>query len=201
MALDTYENLKTEIAETLDRDDLTDQIDSFIDLAEARHEREIRIRDMIRRSQATASERYLALPSGFLQMQTLRLLTDPVTVMTELNLHEMNRQRIETTGKPKLYTVHNEIEFDRAPDDSYTAEMIYYGALTALSDANTSNGLLERAPDAYLYAALLAAEPFLANDERITTWSQLYASARDSLNAMDLKKAGPLVSRVWGATP
>ena len=37
MALDTYTNLKTEIANYLNRDDLTTNIDTFIDLAESRH--------------------------------------------------------------------------------------------------------------------------------------------------------------------
>src|SRR3546814_4879575 len=122
---------------------------------------------MIARSTASVSGRYAALPTGFLQMSMLRLLTTPVTGLSEVSLHEMNRNRVETTGKPTLFTVHEEIEFDRAPDSSYTAEMIYYAKLTPLSDAATSNALLERAPDAYLYAALGAAAPFLADDDRL----------------------------------
>ena len=42
MALDTYDNLKTEIASFLNRDDLTAQIDTFIDLAETRQARTLR---------------------------------------------------------------------------------------------------------------------------------------------------------------
>lgn len=201
MSLDTYAGLKQEIADTLDRDDLTSFIDSFIDLAEARHQREIRIREMIVRATVSAADRYLALPTGFLQMSMLRLLTNPVTVLAEVSLHEMNRRRQETTGKPIFFTVHEEIEFDRSPDQSYTAEMIYHAKLTALSDTNTSNALLTRAPDAYLYGALGAAAPFLSDDERLTVWAQLYQSAVDALNVMDRRRAGPLVSRVAGATP
>lgn len=201
MSLDTYAGLKQEIADTLDRDDLTSQIDSFIDLAEARHAREIRVREMIVRATGIADSRYMVLPIGFLQMSTLRLLTNPVTVLGEVNLHEMTRRRLETTGKPTLYTVHEEIEFDRTPDQEYTAEMIYYGKLTALSDDNTSNALLVRSPDAYLYAALGAAAPFLVEDERLAIWAQLYQSAVEALNMMDRRRAGPLISRVAGATP
>lgn len=201
MSLDSYTGLKEEIATTLDRDDLTSYIDSFIDLAEARLARDIRIREMIVRATATVTDRYLALPTGFLQMSTMRLLTTPVTVLQELGLPEMNRQRLETAGKPTRYTVHEEIEFDRAPDEDYTVEMIYYGQLTALSDDNTSNALLARAPDAYLYAALGAAAPFLCDDERLPVWAQLYQNAVDLLNAIDRRRAGPLVSRVAGSTP
>ena len=46
MALDTYANLKTAIADFLNRDDLTSSIDDFIDLAEAQMNREVRHWDM-----------------------------------------------------------------------------------------------------------------------------------------------------------
>ena len=46
MALDTYSNLKTEIASYLNRDDLTSNIDTFIDLAESRHAKDLRLREM-----------------------------------------------------------------------------------------------------------------------------------------------------------
>ena len=196
-----YTDLKTMIAETLDRDDLEAQLDNFIRFAESRHRREIRIREMIKRAVAPAEERYLSLPNGFLEMKTLRLLTDPVTAVQEVNLDVMNRTRIETEGKPRFYTVHSEIEFDRKPDREYTAEMIYYAALTPLSAENPTNALLTRLPDVYLYGALIAAAPFLEHDERLAVWSQLYADAREQANAMDRAKAGPLVARVYGATP
>ena len=45
MALDTYTNLKTEIASYLNRDDLTSNIDTFIDLAESRHAKDLLLRE------------------------------------------------------------------------------------------------------------------------------------------------------------
>jgi hypothetical protein len=203
MSLDSYANLKAEIVEWLDRDDLTAHVDTFIDLAEARHKREIIVKEMISRSQALLSGRYLALPTRFVKMKTLRLLTNPVTVLTEVNLHEMNRERDERTGKPSFFTVHEEIEFDVTPDDSYTSEIIYYGSFLPLSDDCTTNALLERAPDAYLYGALVASAPFLASDERVQVWETLYGVARDGLLLSDRQSryGTPLVSRISGATP
>lgn len=203
MALDSYANLKTAITNFLDRDDLTGYVDDFIDLAEARHKREIVIRDMIARSQASVTGRFLSLPTRFVMMKTMRLLTTPVTVLEELNLHEMNRERDEVTGKPSFFTVHEEIEFDVTPDDTYTAEMIYYASFVPLDDTNTSNGLLVRAPDAYLYGALVASAPFLTSDERIQTWETLYGIARDGLLIADRKGryGSPIASRISGSTP
>src|SRR4249919_1983898 len=111
MALDTYANLKSAIIDHLDRSDLVGNVDDFIDIAEARHKREILVRQMLARSQASTGGRYLPLPTRFVQMKTLRLLTTPVTVLTELSLHEMNLERDEVTGKPQFYTIHEEIEF------------------------------------------------------------------------------------------
>lgn len=203
MALDSYSNLKTAIASFLDRDDLTGYIDDFIDLAEARHKREIIVREMIARSQASLNARFLSLPTRFVKMKTLRLLTDPLTVLEEVNLHEMNRERDTGTGKPMFYTIHEEIEFDIAPDDTYTAEIIYYASFVPLDDDNTSNGLLVRAPDAYLYGALVESAPFLTMDERIQTWEQRYGIARDGLLLSDrqARVGTPLASRVSGSTP
>lgn len=59
---------------------------------------------------------------------------------------------------------------------------MYYEQIPALSDSNTSNWLLDAAPDAYLYGSLLQAAPYLAEDERIQVWSTLYAGAVLSLN-------------------
>ena len=205
MSLDNYAALKSEIGDWLDRDDIDTQIDTFIDLAESRHQREIRIREMLARQQASIDAQYEVLPTGFLQMRELRLLTTPVTRLTEVSPHEMTRLRskrwITQTGRPCAFTVHEEIEFDATPDQTYTAEMLFWQELTPLSDSNTTNALLIRAPDAYLFGALVASGPFLEHEERLPTWEAAYSLARDDINKMDRSLSGPLVSRVAGATP
>lgn len=203
MAVDTYANLKTEIANHLDRDDLTSDVDTFIDLAEARHKRDIRIRELITRGSITVDARYEDLPTGFLEAISFRLLTDPATLLEYKSPAELTLYRSETTGKPKYYTIGAQFEFNCTPDSSYSGELLYHKAATALSDANTSNPILVRAPDAYLYGALIAAAPFLQHDERIDMWANLYRSAVDALKqaARQERAVGPLVSRVRGPTP
>lgn len=205
MPFSTYDELKTAIIDELDRDDLSTKVDDFIDLAEARHKREIRIREMIKRSQVAATTRYVALPDGFLDMITLRILTDPVTVLKQVDFYEMNRIRTEGDATPSTFAIHEEVEFncDIADGSPLTIEMIYYAEFTPLSDANTTNGLLTRAPDAYLYGALVASSPWLSEDERLTTWNNLYNAARDGLVIADRRsrQSGPLFSAVAGDTP
>ena len=163
MAISTYSELKTAIADHLDRDDLTSQIDNFIDLAETRHKRDIRIREMLSRLAVTVDARYIDAPAGYLEGVSFRLLTDPVALLSYVSPESINSYRQETTGKPKFFTVHEQIELDKAPDSSYSGEILYWKSLTALSDDNTTNALLTRAPDAYLYGALLASALYLLN--------------------------------------
>jgi len=51
-----------------------------------------------------------------------------------------------------------------------------------LADDNTSNWLLETAPDIYLYGALLHSAPYLAEDTRVAVWAQMYSAAVQNLN-------------------
>jgi len=202
MSIDTYSELQTAIGNWIERDDLSSRIPEFIELAEAKIRRDVRIREMLTRSSITVNARQIAVPTGYLEAETLRLLTDPVTVMTYVNLDEMNRLRKSTTGKPIYFTVHTEIEFDRNPDQSYSGEIIFYKAIDPLATTQTST-LLTNAPDIYLYGSLIAAEPFLMNDERVSLWVQLYKNAVDEINnrSRQSRHVGPQVSRVIGAGP
>jgi hypothetical protein len=203
MGLSTYADLKTALAAHLNRSDLTSYLDDFIDVAEAMHQRDIRIREMIQRDAISIDDRQESVPSGTLEIISLRLLTTPVTVLQYVNLHEMNRLRAEITGKPVYFTIHEEIEFDVEPAETYSGEIIYYKSLTALSSGDTSNALLVKAPDLYLYASLMAAAPFLGADERIQVWGSFYKSGVAAVNdrARAARVVGPLISRVAGATP
>ncbi len=209
MALDTYDNLKLELADWIDRDDLATQIDTFIDIAEARHKREIRARSMLVHDAAFAiaiNLRSVAYPPDFNDIKHMRLLIpdagqagrryypdfDYVTT-TEMSDRSRNDLR-----RPCVYTAHTAIEFDSETDRAYTAELFYYKKLTALSGADQTNALLTDAPDAYLYGALAATAPFLLNDERVQVWEGLYTNVRDTLNAHEIAstRSGPLVDKL-----
>lgn len=204
MAVDTYTNLKAEIASHLDRSDLTDSMDTFIDLAEARHRRDIRIREMIARDDITISAKYVNLPDRFLEGVSIRIESDPVAPLTFIAVEQMAQFAQSTTGKPKYYTiVGGEFEFDRTPDATYTGQIVFYQAVSPLSDSVATNAILTRAPDVYLYGALMATAPYLLNDERLIVWGQMYQSAVDSLAQARRQERhmGRLVSRISGATP
>ena len=203
MAISTYDDLKTAIGNWLDRDDLVPYVDDFIDLAEERHKKEIRLRSQLVRTSLTVDARHVTYPTAALDALNLRLLTDPVTILQPCDLEKMNRVRREVSDRPQWFTIHADIEFDVTPDQSYSGEIIYYAAVTALSDSNTTNDILDAGPGAYLYGSLAAAAPFLENDERLPVWETLYQRARDDLNilARNARQIGTPVVRVAGLMP
>ncbi len=210
MALDTYANLKLAIADWLDRDDLTDQIDDFIDLAEVAHRDEVRFRELLVRDTLTlaAGERTVALPADFASMKYIRFL-NPVTNLSnryylpklvQVSEDELTDMATQRTEMPKYFSVEDVIEFDCESDREYTGQILYYKVMTPLDDANPVNELLTRAADLYLYGALRESAPFLEHDDRIGTWNGLYEQKLDRLNLNERtnRHSGPQVSRVAG---
>lgn len=189
MALDTYSGLKTTIADYLNRDDLTSIVPSFITLAEAKFNRKLRVRQMVKRATATLDTAFFAFPADFLQAKEFQLNTSPITYLEFVTEKQgdLNRQsQYISTGKPLQYTiVGTQLEVIPTPDAEYIGEITYYGKISALSDSNTSNWLLDYAPDLYLYGALLEATPYLKDDERLGTWGQLYAGIISDIEVAD----------------
>ena len=60
--------------------------------------------------------------------------------------------------------------------------MFYYESLDPLTTTNATNVVLDEAPDAYLFGALLQAEPYLEHDDRIPIWREKFDRAIDQLN-------------------
>jgi len=191
MALTTYDELKTSLADWLNRSDLTSVIPDFISLAEAQMERQLRTRQMIVRATASfaAGAEYGTVPDDFLEAKAVKLDTNPVTALQFQTIDAMDALSNTTylsSGKPLYFTVvGNQFRLLPIPDGAYTADLVYYAKLTKLSSTNTTNWLLTQAPDVYLYGSLLQAAPYLQDDARISVWSSLYAAGLEQLQIAD----------------
>lgn len=187
MSISTYDELKTAVANWLNRSTLTSRIPEFIAIGEAKIARKVRCRHNQKRITATISTQYFDLPTAFLEMCNFELGTDPVQHLNYVSPEQMDLFRpTATTGKPKVYTIHGtEFEVKPIPDTSYTAYMTYFYKLTAFSGASDTNDLLTYYPDIYLYAALSAAQPFIENDGRLPVYETLFEAAVKELNDMD----------------
>jgi hypothetical protein len=185
MAITTYAELKTSIANWLNRDDLTSVIPDFIALNEADMDRTVRHWRMENRSTASIDTRYTALPDDFLEAVRFHLDVDerPIELATPLFLQKKRNQNADATGRPQYYAIiSGQIEVWPKPDGTYTGELYYYARTATLSDSNTSNWILTYFPDAYLYGSLIHSAPYLVDDARVATWLALYKKAIDGIN-------------------
>jgi len=191
MALTTYTELKSSLADWLNRTDLTSAIADFISLAEAQMERQLRTRQMIVRATASfaAAAEYGTVPDDFLETKSIKLDTNPVTSLTFQTIEAMDQLSNTTylsSGKPLYFTVvGNQFRLLPIPDGAYTADLVYYAKLAKLSATNATNWLLTQAPDVYLYGSLLQAAPYLQDDARISVWSSLYLAGLEQLQVAD----------------
>lgn len=188
MALSNYSELKASVASWLNREDLTSQVPDFIALAEARFNRDLRLNAMLKRDTTTATSDYVALPDDWLEHVSICVIndgtvSDPLEYKTN---EEFNRLRLQNlTGTFRYYTIQdsNIVLLPAMSSGSVDLEIFYYAKIPALSDSATTNWLLTKAPDLYLYASLLGAEMYLQNDERLPLWASASQTIIDSLTA------------------
>lgn len=188
MAITTYAELQTAVADWLNRSDLTAAIPNFISLAEAQLNRELRHRKMVTRATLTVSSSYVNTPSDWLENIRFQLNTNPVTPLVFSTPEQLleDSQVYITSGQPMFFTVAGtQLQVLPAPDTSYSAELMYYAKIPALSISNTTNWLLTEAPDIYLYATLVQSAPYLKEDERIGTWAGLYQKLLSDIEVAD----------------
>lgn len=183
MSLDTYSGLKAEIANFLNRADLTDVIPTFITLAEADMNRRLRALPMVRRKTSTllAGSYRIAQPADWIE--AINIQADGVRLRYAAPDDIDELRQTSGTGEPRYYSlIGSEIEVVPTPTSDVTVEQIYYAKTPALSDAAPTNWILTTNPDAYLYGALQHAAPYLDEDPRIAVWLAGYERAISGIN-------------------
>ena len=203
MAISNYLELKAAVQRWAKRGDINSLIDDFIDLAESDIWQNLRIREMeARATTPTGSDRFLALPDGFLEMRKLILVNGTLQYPLYSAAPESLKLR-DTSGIPTYFTVTSQLEFDRTPAGTFTAEMQYFRSLPSLSTANPTNAVLTRFPTVYLYGALFHFAQWAHNDEMLTKYLTLFDAAIRLANKADRRgRYGPAPAmRIEGSTP
>ena len=193
MTISSFGELKTAIADYMDRDDLTSQIPTFVQLAEERIARTVKPNGFERyaTSAFTIGDPSISKPVRFKVMRSF-IFTDASS--NKINLKRRPYSFIRefwpndsTTGTPRYYSDYGSNFFLLAPtpDTAHVFEISYFERLQMLSDTNDTNWLTEFAPDLLLYGSLIEARSYLGNDERIQTWTALYQKAIDDIDEED----------------
>ena len=215
----TYAELQTDIADWLNRSDLAAVIPTFIQLVDAR----------LNRDQLTRETKELTLDDGtgtlalnlftpqpsiplqraMTNMRSLMItgvqdpddaqlfnppLRAPVIQLTSVEQLYARRSELPTAAITRFAAVQAaNILLAPLPDNVYRFTIIAE-VQEPLSDANPVNDVLLAAPDVYLYGALVEAAPYIKDDERMPLWDQRFQTALG-----ELERARSL--REWPNTP
>ena len=187
--------LKITIAKFLNRDDLTDMIPTFIELAEARINRIIRSRNMEYRVTAVIDKQFSMLPADFLEMRNIQVNSWPVTALEYVTPQAADALRANHAAGASRYfsIVGNRLELIPVPGAAITIEMTYFRKVPSLTDTLLENWLLSAHPDVYIYGVLTQAAAYLRDDP--TIWASFFDSAVDEMADDNVR------SQFHGTTP
>jgi hypothetical protein len=181
VAISTYDELQTAVTNWLARSDLSARVPEFISLAEGEMSRQLwsQENEVRATTTTTSGDAYVTLPDDIRYIRAAKLQTSPVTLLRPVAL-DYGRWYYASAGnnKPHVYAVYGTtMEVFPTPDAAYTVELTYIKGIPALSDSNTSNTILSKYPDAYLYGALYNANEYLMDEQRAEYYYRRFARA------------------------
>lgn len=187
MSLATYGDLKTTIADWMGRADLaTTQVPDFVTMTTARLNRTLRTREML-----TAEADYTAdssgritTPTDFLQVAYIRGKQSGDKALQNISSvggAQSFPAGSFSSGRATAFTVTGST-IQIYPQSAVTVAMRYYQQIPALTTDGSTNWLLTKHPDVYLYGSLLLARAFV-RDLDIVAISAAYDNAIREINA------------------
>lgn len=188
MSLTDYNGLLQSIEDWSKRDDVANVIPDFIVLAEKEIDKSLELHDNEKRATVVLNtdDRFVKLPSDYLQIRSLRVV-DGANYYDMVYAPPEGLALSRIAGRPYYFTVNSKIEFDKIPDKSYTIEMTYYSTLVPLSESNTTNNVLTRYPDIYLYGALSALHRWARDEETAQYYQNLFYDRVATANKQERK--------------
>lgn len=182
MALATYSDLQTSVANWLHKDNLTSIIPDLIALGEKRIFRDLRVREMETALNGTIASGVLAVPSGYLDLKFAYIDMTPAQNLGKASATQIYSRypyRASDSVPVVIGREGSNFIFGPFPDSTYTVKGIYYAEPTTISSTPT---FFAEYPDAFLLATLCEASPYIGNDQRIPVWENKYAQVVRKIN-------------------
>ncbi len=171
MTIANYSDLNTAAANWMGRADLTSRIPEGIVLAEAKMNRRLRVKDMVTKTTFSITGEYVAVPTSFGGVKTFYLNTNPTKIIQFMPDAQMTSEYAGQVGIPIKYNVQgSNFRFGPPPDATYSATLVYYLQVPALTNSATTNWMITNHPDAYLYGVLGEMCGFAKDVEGAKTW-------------------------------
>ena len=186
MALSTYSELLSTVANYLNRDDLTTLIPTFITLTENRLNRELRVRaNMVRATTTTtAGQAFYDLPTDLIELRNITYDNNSQShALRYLSPESVSREYgTVLSGQPRAYTnLGNDLKLVPSPDAAYSISINYYSQLRSLSDSVTTNDVLTQYPSLYLFGACLEGAIYLNDTEQTNRFGSVFQKALDDV--------------------
>ena len=179
MALDTYTNLQTTIANWLARPGDTNITTNVADIitvfeSEARRKLFTRFNETTATLVTVAGTATVALPADFYELRSIRLSSTPDAKLIYLTPDELDTVLPDKSDRerPRYYTIEGlNLRLAPTPDAVYTLPIGYQQGITALSNSAPTNWLLTNHPDAYLFGSRAEAGAFIGDDDQqVADW-------------------------------
>ncbi|MBS7698595.1 hypothetical protein [Chelatococcus sp. YT9] len=191
MSVTNYTELQARVANELDRDDLASRIPEWIVECEARLNRELRCPEMETTSSLTQTAGVCPLPANYLEYLS-------VTIAGKGELKPLSAGQANSffggsppSGTPRYFSADKATSTLRVyPTSSDAVDVRMYVALPPLA-SSTTNWLLTKYPEVYIYGSLLPSASYLLDDARIATWGTLLDKSLSEI-------AGKMTGSRWG---
>lgn len=199
MAITTYAELQTAIANWLARDDLTAYIPDFITLFEATAVRRLRIRVTTTSATLTPSSGIATVPTdmlGFIRVTWTGDVRQDLEYVHPPFFEALFPDR--GSGTPSKYTVEGS-SLKVGPLSDTALDVVYYERTAALSAG--LNNIFTNHPDLYLFGSLVEAEAFNKDAEKAALWKLRRDEVFEEIMMADFRERGQMAMRAHGYTP
>lgn len=192
-----YDTLKASMGQWLNRSLLDDQLNEFVQLAEADFRRTLELISDEVSETLTVTGGVTSFPTDFNGIRSLSV--DNNVPLTEITPAQADNY-VNLTGKTRFFmVVANEISF--IPSFDGDATIVYHRKLQSLSDVNTSNELLISNPDVYLAGCMMQAQAFMRDDQDALKWKQIMDLWKHEVKKNDIRKRWSFSRKVIGQNP
>jgi hypothetical protein len=201
MAITTFAELKTAIADWAHDDDISTKAADFVTLTEARLNDMLLLKNMESEESLTLTQdvNYVALPTGYVSDIALWLIVDGERVLLQKTLPERLPYYTDS-AQPQWWAIDGvNIRFDYPASEGYSAKFRMVKA-SNLSDSNTTNYLLTKRPDVYLAGCMVECSRFTRDVELFNTWEPKFLKATAELKAAENRSREVLLRTDFGGS-
>ena len=187
-SLGSFDEIVATVQEYMDRTDIVALIPSWIALAEAEINRRLALDPVLPmhvRSTLSLSSEYVSAPEGILDVDSIEVaefwqlkpaspqsLADKVGLDIRQNLEELYSS--DSVPPTHYARIGSEFRLYPAPETTYSASIIYWRKVQALTAGNSTNWLLDAHPDVYLSGILAHGFAYIPDKDASSYWTGIF---------------------------